>query len=60
MSTFPETRKAKGFYFLKVNKIEDFQDFEVKDILKVEPEYKPLPEYFLKWLEWLAIIIFIP
>ncbi len=28
--------------------------FLVKEILEIETEFQPLPEYFLKWLEWVS------
>jgi primosomal protein N' (replication factor Y) len=29
-------------------------DFEIKDIRAIDAEYSALPDFFLKWIEWLA------
>lgn len=29
-------------------------DFEIKNIKDIDDEYQPLPNFFVKWLEWLA------
>lgn len=44
-------RKVKG---LVLGPTSEKPDFEVKSIDSIDTEYAPLPESFVKWLEWLA------
>lgn len=44
-------RKVKGLVLGPTDKV---PDFEVKSIDSIDDEYAPLPEQFVKWLEWLA------
>ncbi|KHD88044.1 MAG: primosomal replication factor Y [Bdellovibrio sp. ArHS] len=44
-------RKVKGLVLGPTDKV---PDFEIKSIDSIDEEYKPLPEPFMKWLEWLA------
>ncbi|WP_374076280.1 primosomal protein N' [Bdellovibrio bacteriovorus] len=44
-------RKVKGLVLGPTDKV---PDFEVKSIDSIDEEYAPLPEPFMKWLEWLA------
>lgn len=44
-------RKVKG---LVMGPTEKTPDFEIKNIDSVDIEYAPLPEPFMRWLEWLA------
>lgn len=44
-------RKVKG---LVLGPAIEKPDFEVKSIDSIDAEYTPLPESFVKWLEWLA------
>jgi primosomal protein N' (replication factor Y) (superfamily II helicase) len=50
-------RKARG---LILGPILEKPDIELKEISAVEDEYLPLPEFFLKWLEWLSQYYFHP
>ncbi|KYG68858.1 primosomal protein N' [Bdellovibrio bacteriovorus] len=44
-------RKVKGLVLGPTDKV---PDFEIKSIDSIDEEYSPLPESFMKWLEWLA------
>lgn len=44
-------RKVKG---LVLGPAEKAPDFEIKNIDSIDTDYSPLPEPFVKWLEWLA------
>ncbi|WP_413569081.1 primosomal protein N' [Bdellovibrio sp. HCB117] len=44
-------RKVKGLVLGPTDKV---PDFEIKSIDSIDEEYSPLPEAFMKWLEWLA------
>ncbi|MEZ0390742.1 MAG: primosomal protein N' [Pseudobdellovibrionaceae bacterium] len=44
-------RSVKG---LLLTPAEAIPDVEIKAINKIESEYQALPDYFLKWIEWLA------
>lgn len=44
-------RRVKG---LVLGNAEKTSDFEVKEIESIDSEYAPLPEPFIKWLEWLS------
>lgn len=44
-------RKVKG---LVLGATSEVPNFEIKDIDSIDEEYSPLPESFMKWLEWLA------
>ncbi|KYG70753.1 primosomal protein N' [Bdellovibrio bacteriovorus] len=44
-------RKVKGLVLGPTDKV---PDFEIKSIDSIDEEYSPLPEPFMKWLEWLA------
>ncbi|MEK2647182.1 replication restart helicase PriA [Bdellovibrio sp. BCCA] len=44
-------RKVKGLVLGPTDKV---PDFEIKSIDSIDEEYGPLPEQFVKWLEWLA------
>lgn len=44
-------RKVKGLVLGPTDKV---PEFEIKSIDSIDEEYSPLPEPFMKWLEWLA------
>ena len=44
-------RNVKGLLLSQTTEIPDRQ---IKPIRDIDPEYQSLPEYFLKWIEWLA------
>ena len=44
-------RKVKG---LALGTTTEVPAFEIKSIASIDEEYRPLPEPFVKWLEWLA------
>lgn len=44
-------RQTKGLVLGPQSKI---PDFEIKNIESIDEEYAPLPESFVKWLEWLG------
>lgn len=44
-------RKVQG---LVLGPTDEKPDFEIKSIDSLDEDYKPLPEHFIKWLEWLA------
>lgn len=45
------SRKVKG---LVLGAAEQTPEFKIKSIDSLDEEYQPLPEPFIKWLEWLA------
>ncbi len=52
-------RKAKGVLLRPVGRPPD-PEIKLKQILSIEAEYPALPEFFLKWLEWVAQYYFHP
>jgi primosomal protein N' (replication factor Y) len=52
-------RKAKGVLLRPAGALSD-PEIKLKNILSVESEYPVLPEFFLKWLEWVAQYYFHP
>ncbi|KYG66587.1 primosomal protein N' [Bdellovibrio bacteriovorus] len=44
-------RTVKGLVLGPTNEV---PEFEIKNVIDIDPEYPVLPEPFMKWLEWLA------
>lgn len=45
------SRRVKGLVMGLADKT---PEFSIKSIHSIDEEYRPLPEHFIKWLEWLA------
>jgi primosomal protein N' (replication factor Y) len=44
-------RSVKGLLLSPTHQV---PEFTIKPIQDIDPEYQSLPEYFIKWLEWMA------